>query len=207
MADQLVTTAQVKARLKITAATFDALIIELIEQLTDFVQHRTGRQLVAAAAVTYTLDTTWGSVLAIPRGIRAVTSLSVASTDQPDTGGAYTAVAAADILLRPGPILRRPGWPATEIRLLGSPIDRRVPFRSAANGAVVVGDFGFATVPPAMQGLAIDAVVTAYVDRRAGTSGGVGAGDRAVYPWSTYFASGSPQAQLLADYRGGPGIG
>src|SRR3954470_1309144 len=102
MADQLCTTAQVKSRLNITDGTDDALISELIDQVSGWVETYVGRKLVAEDATTYVFDTEAGYVLRIPRGIRSITSMGVAPTvHQPDTGGTYTVIPAADILLRP----------------------------------------------------------------------------------------------------------
>jgi hypothetical protein len=201
MADQLVTKAQVKARLGITDVTDDALIDELIEQVTDWVQEYTGRKLVAEAGATYYVDTGPGSVIQVPRGIRLVTTLGIATTDQPDTGGTYTTVTST-VVLRPSSMDRRPGWPATEIWLVGS-APRLV---EAINGAKIVGDFGFATVPPEIQGVAIDAVVSAYTTRRAGASSQLGADELATGAWSTFFGWGSPQRGTLMRYRAGRGI-
>lgn len=201
MADQLCTTAQVKARLTITDATDDALISELIDQVSDWISDYTGRKLVPEAAATYVVDTVLGHVIPVPRGIRTVTTLSVAATNQPDSGGTYSAVTASDILLRPAAMDRRPGWPATEIRLLASPLDVRVPLRTVVNGAKIVGDFGFAVTPPEIVGVCIDAVVAAYAVRRQGASGVIGADELAVPPWSQFFGPGSPQRGVLNRYR------
>jgi hypothetical protein len=206
MADQLCTSAQIKARVEVTDAADDALIVELIEEVTDWIQGHIHRRLLPDNAATYILDTSAGSVIDIPRGIRAVTTLEVATSDQPDTGGTYTAIAAADILLRPSPINRRPGWPATSILIRQSGIGRLV---QALNGARIVGDFDFAATPPAAQGVAIDAVVTAFVARQGGASDTIGGDSTAIYPWARYFTDGSPQLAVLDRYRinASPGIG
>lgn len=200
MADQLCTTAQVKTRIGITDATDDALISEVIDQVSDEIQQFTGRKLVAEAATTYYLDTTIGHSIAIPRGIRAVSSMGIAATDQPDDGsGTYLAVTLTDILLRPASIERKPGWPATELRLKSGPIDTRLPLRTAANGAKIVGDFGFATTPPAVVRIALEAAAAEYLDR---TRGGQ-AGSEAVDLPALLNAS---QLAALARFRGGIGL-
>lgn len=172
---QLCTKAQVKLRLGIVTVTDDALIDEIIDQVSAAIEHFTQRKLTAEAAATYVLDTAIGHELAIPRGIRTVTAMGVASTDQPDAGGTYQAVTLATILLRPSPIARRPGWPATTLLLTSSPIDTRIPFRTAANGATITGDFGFATTPAEVARIAIGAAVMDYNDRRKGQAGAAGA--------------------------------
>lgn len=202
MADQLVTTAQAKTRLGITDATDDTLIGELIDQVTDWIQEFTGRKFVPENGATYVVDTTAGSVIEVRRGIRTVTSLGIASTDQPDTGGTYTAVTAANILLRPLTVERRPGWPATRIVIKGT----IGPLSTALNGAQIVGDFGFASVPPAVAAVALDAVATAYTSRQAGDSEVAGPDASPVPVWARFFAPGTVQRAMLERYRGGVGI-
>jgi hypothetical protein len=209
MADQLVTTAQVKARLQSSAggvtftAADDTLIGELIDQVTDWVQHYTGRKFIAVNSATYIMDTQAGYVLRFPMGIRTLSALAVNTTaHQPDTGGTYTAVTAANILLRPSAADLPVGWPATEIRLSRA---GTVVFGNIENGASVTCTAGFATVPPDIQAVALDAVVAAFQNRKSGASGVIGAEGYAVFPWSQYFSKGSPQRMTVERYRY-PGI-
>lgn len=202
MADQLVTLDQIKTRLGITDATDDVLLGELNDQAADFIQEFTGRKFVPEAGATYIVDTAAGSRIRIPRGIRAVTTLEIASSDQPDTGGTYTAVTAADILLRPSSIDRKPGWPATEIWIKGS-YGR---LSLALNGARIVGDFGFSAVPPVVQAVALDAITAAYTTRQAGDSDAIGADGSPVAVWARMFAEGTEQRATLNRYVSGRGI-
>jgi len=201
MSDQLCTTADVKARIPIADANDDALISDLIDGVSDWIEDATGRKLVPVAATTYTLDSTYGSVIAVRIGVRAVSMVEIATGDQPDTGGTYTTFTGS-VLLRPTAIDRRVGWPATEIWLGGL-----VPqLRTAINGVRVTGDWGFATVPPAIKQLAVDAVVSAYQTRGKPSSSTLGAEGYAVFPWATFFSPGSPAARTVARYRGIFGI-
>lgn len=203
MADQLVTTAQVKARIGIPDAADDTLLGELIDQVSDWIQDFTGRALVPEDDATYLADTGPGSVIPVKRGIRSITALGIASSDQPETGGTYATVALADVVLRPASLDRRPGWPATSILILGS-YGR---LSSAINGATITGDFGFLATPPAIQGVAIDAVVAAYGSRKTGgASGVVGPDGSAIVDWALFFGAGSPQRATLMRYRAGLGI-
>jgi hypothetical protein len=208
MADQLVTTAQVKARLQSSAggvtftAADDTLISELIDQVSDWIQHYTGRKLVPVNSADYYLDTQAGYVLRVPQGVRAVTFLGVATTHQPDTGGTYTTISAANILLRPSIGDLPVGWPATEIRLSRA---QTTVFGTLENGAKVTMTCGFAAVPPDIQAVALDAVVAAFQNRKSGASGVIGAEGYAVFPWSQYFSKGSPQRMTVERYRY-PGI-
>lgn len=203
MADQLATLADIKTSLKISNVTDDAFLTDLLEDVSDWIQEYTGRKLVPEPAATYIVDTAWGSEIFVRRGIRAVTALGIATSTQPDTGGTYTAVTLTDVLIRPSSIERKPGWPGTSILLAGS----SARLRDCLNGATITGDFGFAATPGAIQRVTIDAVKAAFVDRRAGGSGVVGADESASYPWASYFAWGSPQRQTLMRFRAGGGMG
>jgi hypothetical protein len=205
LADQLCTVAQVKARLFPAGpvdATDDVLIGELVDQVSDWVQHYTGRKLVPEVAQTYVFDTAAGYVLRIPRGVRTVTSMGVATlTHQPDSGGTYTTIPAGDILLRPKAADLPIGWPSTEVRISRGTLAGTVSaFATVENGATITGDFGFAATPPDIQAVAIDAVVAAYQARKNGASGVIGADDQAIVPWSRFFSRGSPQRGTLDRY-------
>lgn len=204
MAD-LTTLARVKAQLKIATVdpSDDAYLGTLIEDLSDWIQEYTGRTLTPVAGVTYVLDTAAGSVIPFPRGVRAVTALGVATVDQPDTGGSYTAVALTDVLIRPNSAYRKPGWPGTEIWIRGS----AARLAQTVNGAQVTLDEGWAATPPAIQRVCDDAVAAAFQARRAGGSGVLGAdGNPMPIDWSRWFGWGSPQRQTLLRFRAGVGI-
>lgn len=202
MADQLCTIVQVKARLNpagISDVLDDSMLTEMVEQVSDWIQHFTGRKFVPDNAATYVMDTTAGYVLRIPRGIRTVTSMGInVLSHQPDTGGTYVTLAAATIMLRPSSADLPVGWPPTEVWL--SRATSSV-FATVQNGATITGNFGFAAVPPDIQAVAIDATVAAYQNRKLGTSGVIGAEGDAIVPWVSYFSSGSPQRATLERYR------
>jgi hypothetical protein len=199
MADQFCTPAQVKTT---WVAADDTLISELIDEATSFIQAYTGRRFTAEAAATYVFDTVYGTVLHIPRGIRAITSMGVASTHQPDSGGSYTTIPAADRILRPRAADLVNGWPATEVRFTRGTITGTVrAFANAENGCTITGDFGFAAIPDDLEAVCIDACVAAWQSRKDGTSGVIGAEDSAITPWNTYYSKGSPQRATLDRYR------
>lgn len=199
MADLLCTIAQVKTRAGITDTADDAMLTEMVTEVSAWIEAYTGRKLAPDNAATYVFDTVAGYSLYVPYGIRSITSMGVASGHQPDSGGTYTTVAAAGILLRPksqdGPI----GWPYTQVRLAraGATVAR---FSDAENGCTITGNFGFASTPADIESVAIDAVVTAYSTRGNGTSGVVGADGFSGPPWSQYFSKGSPQRGTLDRY-------
>jgi hypothetical protein len=197
------TDGQVKARLGIADVNDDPLINELIVQCTTYVHGYSGRWFLPETGVTYTFDTDGGSVLRIPRGIRSVTSMGVnSSVHQPDTGGSYTTVPAADILLRPKAADLPAGWPPTEVHISRGTLAGTVRyFGRIDNGCTITGNFGFAAVPPDIQSVAIDAVVAAYAVRKMGASGVIGGEDSAATPWNRFFSRGSPQRATLDRYR------
>jgi hypothetical protein len=101
----------------------------------------------------------------IAKGIRSITSLGIATSDQPDTGGTYTLATATDYWLDPPDMDRDVGWPATSI-VLNSTSSLRL--TSASFGAEIVGQFGFATVPADIQGVAVRAVVRRFIGKGGG---------------------------------------
>lgn len=202
MVDQLVTTAQVKAQNGIPDTVDDAVISSFIDELSAWIQGYTGRRFIAEAAATYTFDTQAGTVLRIPRGIRTVTSMGVAQSHQPDTGGTYTTIPAHDILLRPKDEANEVGWPYFEVWFLrGSLTGSVTSFVTAQNGCTITGNFGWATVPPEIQSVCIDAVIAAYQSRSDGASSVLGADDITVMPWRDFFTRGSSQRKILDSYR------
>lgn len=98
-------------------------------------------------------------------GIRTATTVGIAYTDQPDTGGAYTSATAADVMLRP--------WPSAEgpaLRLVFSnyPTGAVSRFYPGRNTVSVTGSFGYAAVPADIQGVAARAVVRRFIGKGGG---------------------------------------
>lgn len=144
-----------------TDTTANEDLLALIRQVSADIQYRTGKQFLPDTATTYTFDTRYGRVLEVPLGIRTLTTLEIASTDQPDTGGTYSTVTAADVLLRP--LQREAGWPYTRVELATTS-----QFWTARNGAKLTGTFGWSTVPADIEGVAIRAVVRAWHAKSSG---------------------------------------
>lgn len=206
MADQLCTIAQVKARIfpaGVTDTADDTLLTELIEQTSDYIEQYTGRKLVPITSTTYLFDTIAGYVLRIPIGVRTISALGVNNlTHQPDSGGSYTTVAASDYLLRPKVQDGAQGWPFTELQISRGTLAGTISaFGNIANGCSITGTFGFASTPPDIQSVCIDAVVAAFQARKDGASGVIGADMGALTPWADFFGPGSPQRGTLDRYR------
>ena len=101
MADMAATLADAKAQLRIADATDDAYLTALLEGVTDWIQDYVRRKVVPEAGATYLVDTAYGSTIYLPRGIRTVTTLGIATTHQPDTGGTYTTIASTGFATDP----------------------------------------------------------------------------------------------------------
>ena len=157
----------VKQRLGIAPADTadDEDLLEYIRAVTIDIETLTGRDFTGDPADrTVLVDTCSGTTLQVPQGIQSVTTLQVATTDQPDTGGTYTALVAGAWVLRPGTFSRSPGWPATAITRIDGGW-----FSDAINGAEITGRLGWAAVPANIARVGANAVVRAW---RARSSGG-----------------------------------
>src|SRR5215471_14602266 len=208
MADQLVAPATVRARIPGAVAGDDPLLTTFIEQATEWMQgpEGTGRLLVPHASTTYLFDTSYGSLLDVPQGIAVLSGagLELATTDQPDSGATgYTTVASNLIVLRPPSGRRRPGWPATQIGVLGT----APAMQKAVNGARVTGTFGFAVSPLVMVEICTEAVIAAWQARGKPAGATMGAAGTAPFPWASWFHEQTGHMRTIRSYRGGMGIG
>lgn len=155
----------VKQRLGVADTDDDEELLEYIRAVTVDIETVTGRDFTGTRSdVTVRFDTQAGYTLYMPQGITSVTTLKVAMTDQPDTGGTYETLAAADFVLRPSSASRSPGWPATSVRRIDGGI-----FYDAVNGVELTGRTGWAAVPSNVARIGANAVVRAW---RARSSGG-----------------------------------
>lgn len=161
----------VEQRLSGSATANDReLLLEFIRAQSVEVTGYTRRQFNPSAG-TYRFDgalgdnlTDGGRTLWITRGVRSVTTLRRATSDQSDTGGTFATVAAADFTLRPASMEREPGWPATRIVLL------RDRFTPGINTIELEGEFGFAAVPLDIAQVVENAVIRRFVARGSGVS-------------------------------------
>lgn len=154
----------VKQRLGIAedVDTYDEELAELIRQVTAEIERTTGCDFTGDRSDnTYTFDV-WESAreLRVARGIQSITTLSLATGDQPQTGGTYTAV--TDFLLRPQPADRDwAGAPATKIVFPNSGSY----FSAGYNTVQLVGKLGWAEVPPEVGRIAATAVVSQHMTK------------------------------------------
>ena len=117
-------------------------------------------------------------VMPVPNGVNSISSLEIAPTwNARSTEWALTP--STDRLLRPSPLDREPGWPATQIHL--SPIPsagNTYPyFPGYAAVARAVGTFGWPAIPDEIADCAETVVVRAFQARRTGQGDVVGTSD------------------------------
>ena len=148
-----------------TDTSEDENILGYIAQVSHRIESVTGRWFVPrplSGTTTYVLDGPTNPLeLWVPVGIRSITTLGYATTDQPDTGGTYTTIGSAFYSLGSA-IERSPSWPATRIRLLLTAPGR---FYEGLNTVQIVGSFGWAAVPPDIEQVALNLVVAAHRER------------------------------------------
>ena len=163
-----------------TDTTDDALIQLYIDAVTGEVAEYTGRQFVTDAAPTdYYFDIARSGTrsLYIASGVQSVTTLSFATTSQPASGGTYTAITAAHVLLRPVIQERRSGFPADTIVISDLNTQLGGGFSIGYNTVKATMTCGFATVPAEIERLALALVVRRWQARKGGQTDTLGADD------------------------------
>ena len=169
----------VKQRISGTlTANADELLLDFIRDATTDLEGYCGRWFVprpVSGATTYLFSPPADSrTLWIPKGVRSITALGYATTDQPDTGGIYTAIATTAYSLQPSAIDRDPGFPATRITLLDI---SGLLFYAGINRVQVTGAFGFAEPPADVAGIGVNMVIRRYQARGSGVATALGGED------------------------------
>lgn len=171
---QLCTVYDVKQRLGIPAANTDSDedIAEFIRQVTDAILDFTERDLIRrplAGTGTFLFDVErTGRTFWLPGGINTLGSVEVATASQPESGGTYTTVPAADVFMRPTASERRAGWPATRIEIS----NQSGSFFYMGYNTLRLTDsaLGWSAVPARVNGVAVSAVVRKFITKEAGAS-------------------------------------
>jgi hypothetical protein len=178
----LCTLANVKVALFSTGFTDtvdDALLQLYIDAVTGEVQEYTCRQFVTDAAPSdYYFDIAGNSPnrsLYVANGVQSCTALGFAKVSQPASGGTYTSVTAANILLRPLAVDRRAGFPADTIVI--SDLDLTTYFYPGYNTVKATMTCGFAAIPAEIERLALALVIRRWQARKGGQGTDIGAGD------------------------------
>jgi hypothetical protein len=171
----------VKQRLGIapTDLTSDEDIAEFIGQVSAEIAGYTGRwfaRVPSSGTTTFLFDVDvregwyfrsfWlaGRTLRIPVGIAQATTLELATTSQPDSGGSYSSIATSDWFIHPPTAQRDFGWPATKLILSDRPTGGGLAqFYPGYNTVRLTGALGWATVPRDIQGVAQAAVVRRFM--------------------------------------------
>lgn len=136
-------------------------------QVAGFMDSRMGRHIGPAPETSITLDgagaTKEGRCLLVPRGVRSLSSVTVAlstgDTPQPLT-------IAGNVLLRPVAAERQPGWPATQLWL--SDI---APYRWWPRGydnVVLGGAFGWERVPAEINAIWLRLTINSWRGKASG---------------------------------------
>lgn len=170
----------VKQRLTGTAtANDDELLLGFIRAQSAEVLTYTRRQFTPTST-TYRFDALIGENLSgdcrtlwVDRGLRSITTLKVASSEQPDTAGTYTTVTTG-YTLRPSEMDREYGWPATRLVLLDT---AGVTFTHGINTVEITGTFGFAAVPLDVSQVVENAVIRRFIAKGSGVATAVGTED------------------------------
>lgn len=148
------------------------LLLEFIRDATIDIEGYCSRWFVprplSGTATLVLTPTTTGRTLRIPKGIRSVTAIGYAASDQPDTGGTYTTITATDASLRPASIDRDPDFPvATAVQLLDSSSGL---FYPVLNGVTITGGFGCAAPPAHIAGIGANVVIRRFTARGSGVA-------------------------------------
>lgn len=149
------TRARIKARLSIPTLTtdWDAQIDTVADAVNAFIESPAGcgRVIAPISSATYLLDGDGSSWLYFPKGIRAISALSV---------GAYTgftpldAIAATDYYLRPLVQDRPPGWPAFYVVFSDRPAGTYRTFREGRETVSLTCTAGWAAIPDDLSEMA-----------------------------------------------------
>jgi hypothetical protein len=142
----------------------------------------------------------WGFlrlVMAVPMGINSCSSLELTPTWNALSTN-WALVPSTDRLLRPTPLDREPGWPATEIHLTNIPsVGNTYPYFAGYDAiARVVGTFGWPAVPDEIVDIALTTATRAWVGRQAGQQDIVGT-DTFGRPMVSRYLSGRDRDTLM----------
>lgn len=172
------TRANVKVRLGIGTAdtTDDTLLDTIVGQANDFIESYTWRPIGPTTGGTATFDSyedvsNDGRTLYVRQGIRAITSITVS----PSTGTTGVTGTAADFVILPRVQNRRADWPGFEVRVKNVVTGNVAVFPTFGFAEiVVVGDFGWAAIPPALTEIAETLAVRMWHARQSGQADTVG---------------------------------
>lgn len=186
-----------------TDTTDDTTLQAYIDRVTAEIQEYTGRQFVGDTIDTdYYFDVARaGKSLFLAQGIQSVTSLGYAKVSQPASGGTYTTIAAASVLLRPLPAQRRAGFPADTVVI--TDLDVTDYFYPGYNTVKLTGKLGFVAVPADIEGVALAITVRRWQARKGGQTDTIGPVDFG----GTLLRFTSPEERSVLDRYVDPSVG
>lgn len=150
----------------------DTLLGVIVARVNTYIESVIGRSITLAAAGTVTFDVAETTDhLFVPQGLQSISSLTVADY----TGATAGTVASADVFLRP--LVRRPGWPYTEIWLSDVPTGSISSFSPGFGVVVAVGTVGWAEIPEDLEDVALRMAVRAWHARASGENDAIGVDD------------------------------
>jgi hypothetical protein len=161
----------VKQRLGIadSSTTEDENLLEIIRSVTADIQVYTGRRFVRSplsGTTTFYFDVErYGRTLRIPQGIATMSTLEVATTSQPETGGTFTTVSSTSWFLRPVTAERDFGWPATSVVLSDLSGSYFYPGYNTVRATMALG---WATVPSDVETIGQNMVVANHMAKASG---------------------------------------
>lgn len=212
MSQSYITATNLKLRLNLGGAAGtaviddDTLLAQYVSSTNDWIEHETWRPIGPTAGGTATFDgaedvSNDGRTLFVQQGVRTITSIEVA----PSTGATAVAGTAADFVILPRPQNRRTGWPGFEVRVKDAVTGNVSIFPTAGYGEIViVGDFGWESIPSNLSELGYRVAIRAWHARNAGQVDIIGS-DETGAPIVSRFAS-AMDWKILKSFRPAGGL-
>jgi hypothetical protein len=188
------TTSSLKALIGTTDSNDDTLLGLICDRTNALIEERTGRVIAPVSSATFLLDGDGSDRLYFPRGIRAITSLGVATRSQPSTGGTYTTQTSTNYDIRPLAQDRQQGWPAFWVCLLDTSTQSRY-FPKGYNTVTMTATTGWAAIPDEITDLALQVAQRAWNARQQGFQDVAGV-DEMGRPVVARFLSGRDRVTL-----------
>jgi hypothetical protein len=192
------TRANVKIRLGIDSGdtTDDTLLDSIVAQTNDWIELYCQRPVGPSNGGTATFDSTddvsgYTGYLYVRRGIRTITSITVAGS----TSGTPVAGTVDDFIILPRTQDRRPDWPGFYVQVKDTVVGAVSSWGNGYGDITIVGDFGWAAIPPAIVEIAEVIAVRTWHSRQAGQQDIIGS-EANGEPTVSRYVSGKDRATL-----------
>jgi hypothetical protein len=156
----------------------DEELLQYIRQAKTFLDTKVSRSFSPDPTTSYTFDgydavgqfpaygiatgIPHGNTLLVPGGVQSISQIQIASI----TGGTLTTLASTDVVLRPLPWRRDPGWPATQLVLTDVAAWRWWP--PGYGNIIATGVFGWDHIPSDIEAITRRLVIGAFRGRSTG---------------------------------------